>query len=194
MNIVRRAYARNILWIFFLILFFVLGLWMGTAYADPSRGQVKSLGSPLTGRRSEYNLRLKLRRAWPATTTTTSTTTTTVPRRVVVVQPLKVAVKVSAAQWHEQCKGWAREAGVLEADLDNAMWLIGRESGCRIDAHNSSGATGIPQALPGSKMASAGADWQTNPVTQLKWMNGYVVSRYGSWSNACAHSRSHGWY
>ncbi len=47
-----------------------------------------------------------------------------------------------------------------------------------------SGAYGICQALPGSKMASAGADWQTNTLTQLKWCNGYAQARYGSWENA----------
>src|SRR6266567_2009336 len=52
------------------------------------------------------------------------------------------------------------------------MW--DRESGWRYDAENASGAYGIPQALPGSKMASAGADWQTNPATQIKWGLGYI--------------------
>ena len=58
------------------------------------------------------------------------------------------------------------------------MW--DRESGWRYDAENpASGAYGIPQALPGSKMASAGADWQTNPATQIKWGLGYIKSIYG---------------
>ncbi len=47
-----------------------------------------------------------------------------------------------------------------------------------------SGAYGICQALPGRKMASAGADWQTNTLTQLKWCNGYAIARYGSWQGA----------
>jgi len=57
------------------------------------------------------------------------------------------------------------------------MW--NRESGWRYDAENASGAFGIPQALPGSKMASAGADWQTNPATQIKWGLGYIKAIYG---------------
>jgi hypothetical protein len=57
------------------------------------------------------------------------------------------------------------------------MW--DRESGWRYDAANPSGAYGIPQALPGSKMASAGADWQTNPATQIKWGLGYIKAIYG---------------
>ena len=87
------------------------------------------------------------------------------------------------------------QADISASDFESAEWLIAKESGWRINASNSSsGAYGLPQALPGSKMASAGADWQTNPVTQLRWMNGYVMGRYGSWANAVAHSKSKGWY
>lgn len=57
-----------------------------------------------------------------------------------------------------------------------------------------SGAYGIPQALPGSKMASAGADWRTNPVTQIKWMIGYIRSTYGNPNNAWAFHQANGWY
>ena len=92
------------------------------------------------------------------------------------------------------CADWVRAAGVAEADVAAAVDLINHESGCRVNATNAySGAYGIPQALPGSKMASAGADWQTNPVTQIKWMAGYV-SRYGGWQGALAFWYAHGWY
>ncbi|MDK7123234.1 lytic transglycosylase, partial [Pauljensenia sp. UMB6358] len=57
-----------------------------------------------------------------------------------------------------------------------------------------SGAYGIPQALPGSKMASAGADWQTNPATQITWGLGYIAGRYGTPCGALGHSNSVGWY
>ena len=81
-----------------------------------------------------------------------------------------------------------------EADLAAAIDLIYHESGCRVNATNaSSGAYGIPQALPGSKMASAGSDWETNPVTQIRWMAGYV-SRYGGWQGAIQFWYAHGWY
>ncbi|MBR2864014.1 G5 domain-containing protein [Candidatus Saccharibacteria bacterium] len=87
-------------------------------------------------------------------------------------------------EW-ETCAGWARQAGVSEADLSDALTLIYHESGCRTGATNSySGAYGIPQALPGSKMASQGSDWETNPVTQIRWMAEYVTKRYGGWSQA----------
>ena len=73
--------------------------------------------------------------------------------------------------------------------------LWNKESGWNPGARNkSSGAYGIPQALPGNKMASAGADWQTNPATQIKWGLGYISGRYGSPCGAWAHSKATGWY
>ncbi len=91
------------------------------------------------------------------------------------------------------CESWMVQAGVT--DIVNARELISRESGCRVDADNpSSDAYGIPQALPGSKMASEGADWATNPVTQIRWMQKYVMERYGSWGAAVAYHNSHNWY
>ena len=73
--------------------------------------------------------------------------------------------------------------------------LWNRESNWNYTARNaSSGAYGIPQALPGSKMASAGADWATNPATQIKWGLGYIAGRYGTPCNALGHSYSVGWY
>lgn len=75
----------------------------------------------------------------------------------------------------------------------DSLWM--RESGWNPAAHNpSSGAHGIPQALPGSKMATAGADWATNPATQITWGLGYIRDRYGSPCGAWSHSESHGWY
>jgi hypothetical protein len=75
----------------------------------------------------------------------------------------------------------------------DSLWT--RESGWNVHADNpSSSAYGIPQALPGSKMASAGPNWESNPVTQIKWGLGYIQGRYGSPCNAWGHSESHGWY
>ena len=72
--------------------------------------------------------------------------------------------------------------------------IFSRESGWRYNAENASGAYGIPQALPGSKMASAGPDWQTNPTTQIKWGLGYIKSRYGTPCKAWAAWQVQGWY
>jgi hypothetical protein len=69
------------------------------------------------------------------------------------------------------------------------------ESGWRVNADNPySSAYGIPQALPGSKMASAGADWATNPETQIRWGLGYIQGRYGTPCGAWSFKSSHGWY
>ncbi|MEU6020374.1 transglycosylase SLT domain-containing protein [Micromonospora sp. NPDC047134] len=73
--------------------------------------------------------------------------------------------------------------------------LWNKESGWNPRAHNSSsGAHGIPQAMPGSKMATVGADWETNPVTQIKWGLGYIKGRHGTPCNAWNHSQNRGWY
>lgn len=85
--------------------------------------------------------------------------------------------------------GWgASQFGCLDS-----LW--NRESKWNLHATNpSSGAYGIPQALPGSKMASAGSDWRTNAVTQIRWGLGYISHVYGSPCGAWAHSEGHGWY
>ena len=75
----------------------------------------------------------------------------------------------------------------------DVMWT--RESNWRTEAHNaSSGAHGIPQALPGNKMASFGADWATNPVVQIRWGLDYIRNRYGSPCAAWDFWQSHNWY
>ncbi|NUP31846.1 MAG: transglycosylase SLT domain-containing protein, partial [Streptomycetaceae bacterium] len=73
--------------------------------------------------------------------------------------------------------------------------IVERESGWNYKATNpSSGAYGLVQALPGSKMASAGSDWRTNPETQIKWGLSYMNSRYGSPCGAWSFWQSHNWY
>ena len=73
--------------------------------------------------------------------------------------------------------------------------IIMRESVWKVHADNpTSSAYGIPQALPGRKMASAGPDWRNNPATQIKWGLGYVKDRYGTPCKAWSFKRSHGWY
>ncbi|CAN5280690.1 hypothetical protein BH09ACT1_BH09ACT1_28520 [soil metagenome] len=72
--------------------------------------------------------------------------------------------------------------------------LFNRESHWNVYAANPSGAYGIPQALPGSKMASAGADWQTSARTQITWGLNYIAGRYLTPCGAWGHSQSVGWY
>ncbi|MGN9807975.1 lytic transglycosylase domain-containing protein [Micromonospora sp. BQ11] len=75
----------------------------------------------------------------------------------------------------------------------NKLW--DKESGWNHKArNNSSGAYGIPQALPGSKMGSVADDWQTNPATQITWGLGYIKGRYDTPCKAWAHSQDVGWY
>jgi hypothetical protein len=75
----------------------------------------------------------------------------------------------------------------------DSLWT--KESGWNPAADNpTSSAFGIPQALPGSKMASAGPDWATNPATQIRWGLGYIADVYGSPCSAWAHSQANNWY
>ena len=92
-------------------------------------------------------------------------------------------------------KHWLKQAGIPESWFNGLNSIIQQESGWRVNATNpSSGAYGIPQSLPGSKMASAGSDWRTNPITQLKWMYSYIKGRYGSLQNALSFRAANGWY
>jgi hypothetical protein len=86
-------------------------------------------------------------------------------------------------------RGW----GTTQFTCLNRLW--NRESQWNYRASNpSSGAYGIPQALPGRKMISAGSDWRTNPVTQIKWGLNYIADRYATPCGAWNHSESVGWY
>jgi hypothetical protein len=86
-------------------------------------------------------------------------------------------------------RGW----DIAQFPCLNKLWT--KESGWNHKAYNSgSGAYGIPQALPGSKMVSAGSDWKTNPATQIEWGLSYIKGRYGSPCEAWAHSLDVGWY
>lgn len=78
-------------------------------------------------------------------------------------------------------------AGIASGDYAYANFIVSHESGWRPTAANPSGAYGLCQALPGSKMVSAGADWATNPITQLRWCSGYAATRYGGWGPAYDH-------
>ena len=85
--------------------------------------------------------------------------------------------------------GWTgRETTCLD-------WLWTRESNFETGATNpQSGAYGIPQSLPAAKMAAAGADWQTNPATQIRWGLGYIAATYGTPCGAWSHEQAAGWY
>jgi cell wall-associated NlpC family hydrolase len=84
----------------------------------------------------------------------------------------------SGMQWNDYLRLMSREDGSWDVHATNPK----------------SGAYGLPQALPGSKMASAGADWMNNPMTQLMWQRGYIKNRYGSPAGAWAHEQAYNWY
>lgn len=81
---------------------------------------------------------------------------------------------------------WMQMAGISSNDYGYVNYIVGRESGWSPTKYNyaGSGAYGLCQSLPASKMAAFGSDYMTNPITQLKWCNSYAVGRYGSWSGA----------
>lgn len=95
----------------------------------------------------------------------------------------------------ENCYKWIGQAGVPAHEQDAAYQLIMRESSCNPYARNpTTGAYGIPQALPGNKMSSMGKDWKYAPITQIRWMQEYVYSRYGGFQNALNFQIANGWY
>lgn len=101
---------------------------------------------------------------------------------------------------------WMAAAGISPDDYGYVNYIVGREGGwepckvqggaidCTYAVNGGRMGYGIVQATPGAKMASAGSDWATNPITQLRWATGYAVGRYGSWSGAYNHWLvSHNW-
>lgn len=125
--------------------------------------------------------------------------------RVVVDEPVDEVVAVGALSVPKTSNSGANRAlgQQLAASLygwSGGEWeclnaLFTKESNWRHTAQNSSsGAYGIPQSLPGSKMASVGADWRTNPATQIEWGLKYIKGRYGTPCGAWGHSQSRGWY
>jgi uncharacterized protein YabE (DUF348 family) len=116
---------------------------------------------------------------------------------VVTLEPVEqvelVGIKVPYSGSHED---WLRAVGIPSSEWSYVDFIISRESGWGPTKSNyaGSGAYGLCQALPGSKMSSAGADWATNPVTQLKWCDGYAKGRYGSWSGAYSFWINNHWW
>jgi resuscitation-promoting factor RpfB len=108
--------------------------------------------------------------------------------RVVRVGTLAVTPQQIAAQL-VAARGW----GTDQVNCLTLLW--NHESGWQVDAENAdSGAYGIPQSLPGDKMASAGPDWQTNPRTQITWGLDYIAGVYGTPCGAWGHELDVNWY
>jgi uncharacterized protein YabE (DUF348 family) len=112
-------------------------------------------------------------------------TARTVIQKVVTKAPVTQVAVVGTSL--SGIKGDMALAGIGPGDYNFADYIIGHESGWRPNAGSPGGPYGLCQAYPGGKMASAGSDWLTNPVTQLRWCNGYALARYGSWGAAYNH-------
>lgn len=92
-------------------------------------------------------------------------------------------------------ENWMRLAGFKPSEYSAINYIVNHESSWNPSATNpSSGAYGLPQSLPASKLASAGSDWRTNPITQLRWMRDYVNGRYGGANGALAFWKRNHWY
>lgn len=104
------------------------------------------------------------------------------------------AVNASDAQAQALGKKMAARYGWTGAQWIALNNIVMTESGWNVHAANASGAYGIPQALPGTKMASAGPDWQNSAQTQIAWMLLYIRQRYGNPVNAWQFHLAHGWY
>lgn len=99
-----------------------------------------------------------------------------------------IGTTVPAGEMQEWSHQYLLSNGYTESDFTALVYIITHESGWNPQATNpSSGAYGLPQSLPGSKMASAGADWQTNYQTQIKWFLSYCNERYGGVMQAYNH-------
>ncbi|CAN5408478.1 hypothetical protein BH09PAT4_BH09PAT4_01500 [soil metagenome] len=106
-------------------------------------------------------------------------------QRATIVSPVQQVVAIGTNL--SGTRGDVLRAGISASDYFYVDYIVSHEGGWSgVTKYNSagSGAYGLCQALPGSKMASAGSDWRTNPITQLKWCDGYATGRYGSWQSA----------
>jgi hypothetical protein len=85
-------------------------------------------------------------------------------------------------------RGW----GATQFSCLDSLWT--NESGWQVRASNPNGAYGIPQALPGVRLAGAGADWRTNALTQIRWGLDYIANRYATPCGAWSYWQVHHWY
>lgn len=193
-----RTFFKRYGWILFLVLFVALSVFFATkawAMEPKSKPKPKPIVVSVVQSRPEFKVQAA----------STTTTTTVAPQKVeskqtVVPQTVAPVLPPANNLSHNEIMA---QAGIPEEYWsmveyiiagENADWNPCKYYGGHVDCnYQGSKAYGIPQSLPGSKMASAGADWRTNPVTQLRWMHSYV-NRYGGWAGAVAHKKATGWY
>jgi hypothetical protein len=135
--------------------------------------------------------RIARRIASPKKALTTAAVAAAATGLVLTAAPAHAAPASSAAQ----AKAIAKQMIPSTAQYNAFSKIVEHESGWDVDAMNaSSGAYGLVQALPGSKMASAGSDWKTNAKTQIEWGLDYMNDRYGSPVGAWNFWQANGWY
>jgi hypothetical protein len=192
----------------FLFAFTAAAAFVLVTVVDPYSGATASPYFQVAGDRfnGEETQEIQVAAAAPNTFTRDGFTVTDKPKPVPVPVAAPVASKSASSSAPSAAVPNPGSAQAIAADAVAARgWgddqfnclvsLWNKESGWRVNAENSSsGAYGIPQALPGSKMATAGDDWQTNPATQIQWGLGYISGRYGTPCGAWAHSGDVGWY
>lgn len=215
----KKLWSRNVLFIELTIIFSVLAFFAGTAYGEePKKPATRNfrdteIYGPPRPQLSVYEEK-ELRRFY---STSTTTTTTTVPYKkpekivstsTVPMIPYQVVLPPANNMSHNEIMA---AAGIDPQYWDDAEFIIAGENadwnpckyfGGNVDCnYQGSGAYGIPQAIGGGrKMANAGDDWRTNPVTQLRWMemycNGekYPNAHYDSWAKAVAYKKANGVY
>lgn len=149
-----------------------------TAGLVAGTGSVSSIGTSVTA----------------PTARTAPSTTVTLAARAGMVAPFRFGT-VGYNQWWAKHLMAARYRWTSTGQFRCLVTLWNFESHWNHRAHNRrSGAHGIPQALPGSKMRSAGPDWRTNPVTQIAWGLRYIQKRYSTPCGALRSFYRHGWY
>jgi len=123
----------------------------------------------------------------PSTTGPAAANAQAQPVQAQPAPPAPAPPQLSAGLTRDQ-QSWLATAGIAQGDWGYANYIITNESGWSVTIWNrqGSGAYGLCQALPADKMGSAGSDWKTNPITQLRWCNQYVRDRYHSWAAAKA--------
>ena len=121
--------------------------------------------------------------------------TTLTDQKTEVVPEPQPTPQVEVAQPLSDKESLMQQAGISQSDWAATDYIVSHESSWNSAATNpSSGAYGLCQALPASKMASAGDDYKSNPVTQLKWCHDYANNRYGGWWKSFAYWEANRWW
>jgi uncharacterized protein YabE (DUF348 family) len=113
-------------------------------------------------------------------------------QRATIVSPVQQVVAIGTNL--SGSRGDVVRAGISAADYMYVDYIIEHESRWNSAAVNSSGCAGLGQACPGSKLARVCANWQSDPICQLRFFDNYAQNRYGSWYNAYIFKRNNGWW